>query len=231
MAEAEDVLQDAARHATIFAQKLWQRHRVQPTGPPTTQLLDVAERLDVLIGAIFGIHYPIRVAQVPARRTFLASLFKYQHLPLPIHAIPATDGFSLWLPAELEDHPELGMERFRVIGLQQAMRAHRGSATIFTDATADSLGLAPLNRDLYLLLEATAADAALLDQLPGLAPAIARTRQAALTRRPELTRLAPWCRWRMRWSKRTRTARFKSAASRAGRATWRPTPSGTQRAT
>lgn len=195
MAEAEDVLQDAARHATIFAQKLWQRHRSQPAGPPTTQLLDVAERLDVLIGAIFNIHYPIRVAQVPARRTFLASLFKYQHLPPPAHAIPATDGFSLWLPAELVDeHPEIALERFRVMGLQQAMRAHRGSATIFTSATAERPELTPLNRDLYLLLEATAADAALLEQLPGLAPAIARTRHAALTRRPELTRLAPWFR-------------------------------------
>ena len=33
MAEAEDVIADAARHATVYAQALWRRHRPAPPGP------------------------------------------------------------------------------------------------------------------------------------------------------------------------------------------------------
>lgn len=192
MAEAEDVLQDVARHATIFARSMWQRHRVSPVGLPLTYLVDMAERLDLLIRAVFGVHYPIRIAQVPARRTFLASLFKHRHLPIPTLAIPATDGASLWLPAQLPStQTDQAQENFRVMGLQQAMRAYRGSAQAITHFTPGHTALSPLEHDLYLLLEASAADAALVTQLPGLAATLTRSRQSALALRPDPASLAP----------------------------------------
>ena len=52
MAEAEDVLSDAARHATVFAQRLWRRYRPLPDAPPTALLADIAPRLDLLITAL-----------------------------------------------------------------------------------------------------------------------------------------------------------------------------------
>lgn len=191
MAEAEDVLQDAARHATIFAQGLWRKHRALPPGPPQTYLLDVAERLDLLIGAVFGVHYPIRTAQVAARRTFLASLYKRRHLPIPLLAIPATDGASLWLPGQLNaEKTDDALEIFKVMALQQAMRAHRRSAQVFNQAKPTTAAPAPLVRDLYLVLEANAADAALVGQLPGLNQTLIRFRQLALAQRPKLSTLA-----------------------------------------
>src|SRR5690606_34242157 len=50
MAEAEDVITDAARHATIYARDLWQRHRGKPDVPRPLGLADVVHRLDLLIG-------------------------------------------------------------------------------------------------------------------------------------------------------------------------------------
>jgi hypothetical protein len=130
-----------------------------PRQRPATSVLtlaDIAQRLDLLIVAVFGRSCPS--AYGPGSRT--------RHLPRenvpatapPPHvqgAIPATDGTCIWLPAEtgLTD-AALALERFRTVALQQAMRVYRGSA-----AGAGS-GATPLVRDLYLLIEAHAADAA-----------------------------------------------------------------------
>ena len=45
MAEAEELVSDAARHATIFTHRMWRRYRPLPEGPPTALLVDVAQRL------------------------------------------------------------------------------------------------------------------------------------------------------------------------------------------
>ena len=76
---------------------------------------------------------------------------------------------------------QLALERFRTVALQQAMRAHRGSA-----AGAGS-GATPLVRDLYLLIEAHAADAALAQLLPGMQGPLDDLRAAALSARPALS--------------------------------------------
>lgn len=196
MAEAEDVIADAARHATVFARDLWRRHR-PPTGAPAAHLLELAPRLDLLIEAVFGRSLPIRVAQVPAPPTLLSRLARSQgSLPIGQQPLPTTDGSNLWLPATLpasscragtvvEDAMRQAVERYRLLALMQAMRATRGSA----DAKPP-VGSA-LRQDLYLLLEAHAVDVALMHALPGLAPALAALRADALDQRPPLDRLAP----------------------------------------
>ncbi|MBC7955743.1 MAG: VWA domain-containing protein [Cytophagales bacterium] len=180
MAEAEDVITDAARHATVFAQNLWRRHRPAPRGPAPVRLADVAQRLDLLTAAVFGRSFALRVAQPPAPPTFLAQVFLRRRGPPVRQAVPATDGVSIWLPdafASSEPAP-VGVARFRTMALQQAMRAVRGSAAHQpTDGP-------PLLRDLYLLLEAHAADQALLQALPGMAAALATLRREALQHRP-----------------------------------------------
>ena len=183
MAEAEDVITDVARHATIHVQNLWRRHRAVKGAVDAMRLVDVAPRLDLLIAAVFGHSFPIRTAQLPAPPTVLMRLLQRQRLPPSRDALPATDGVGIWLPATLGPallDPAAASARFRLLALRQAMRALRGSAN------AQPADLQPLCRDLYLLIETRAADEDLLQRLPGLAESLADLQRDALERRPAL---------------------------------------------
>jgi len=181
MAEAEDVIVDVARHTTIYVRDLWLRHRTPPEVPYTFALIDVNARIDIFITSVFGKGYPIRVAQLPHRPTFLSTFFKKIQKPYLKETIPATNGQSIWLPPDSGFTDEkMAQEFYRVMALQQVMRAERG-APFFFDQVND-----PLLADIYLLLEAYAADKALNDLLPGMAGSINRLRQHALSKRPPL---------------------------------------------
>jgi nitric oxide reductase NorD protein len=182
MPEAEDVLTDAARHATIFARDLWRRHR-PAHAPAMLQLADVAQRLELLAVGVFGSSAPIRTAQPPAPPTLLHTWFRRKERPWQPQALPATDGRTIWLPRALPIDGAL--ERYRGLVLQQAMRIARGSA-MHVEAAA-----APLVRDIYLLLEAVSADAALVRMLPGMAATLNALRRHALAQRPALERFSP----------------------------------------
>lgn len=182
MAEAEDVLTDAARHATIFARDLWRRHRA-PHSPHMLQLTDVAQRLELLAVAVFGTSISLRTAQGPAPPTMLYALFHRRERPWQQQALPANDGRSIWLPGALPIDDAL--DRYRCLVLQQTMRIARGSA-MHVEAAAS-----PLVRDLYLLLEAASSDAALADMLPGMSAPLNALRRHALARRPALERFPP----------------------------------------
>ncbi|MFZ2828478.1 MAG: hypothetical protein WA007_22660, partial [Hydrogenophaga sp.] len=173
MAEAEDVITDVARHATVFTQALWRRHRARTPARPLTLLADVAPRLDLLIEAVFGTSYRLRTAQTPARPTLLAQTFQRHEFPRARAALPATDGQCIWLPSDtgLVD-PALALDRFRTLALVQATRASRGSAA------GPGPGASPLVRELYLLIEAVASDAALARLLPGVAKSLNHLRGA-----------------------------------------------------
>jgi nitric oxide reductase NorD protein len=114
--------------------------------------------------------------------TFLAKTFQRQDRPRVQSAIPATDGTSIWLPAEtgLRD-ADLALDRFRTVALQQAMRVFRGSAGCAGTAAT------PLERELYLLIEAHSADAALAKLLPGMRAPLDTLRAAALSARPAMS--------------------------------------------
>jgi nitric oxide reductase NorD protein len=186
MAEAEDVIVDAARHATSYAQALWRRHRPSEAGPATVRLADVAPRIELLLRSLFGTGYRIRIAQPPAPATFLARALVHRDLPRQTGAVPSTDGACVWLPADsgFKNFTE-GTERMRLLALQQAMRASRGSANLL-----DRLPT-PLLRDVYLVLEAQAADEDLARMLPGLLVPLNALRDAALRDRPDIERFAP----------------------------------------
>ncbi|WP_350616465.1 VWA domain-containing protein [Pseudomonas sp. HY7a-MNA-CIBAN-0227] len=181
MAEAEDVITDVARHATVYAQALWRRHLAPSDTAKIVTLGDVVQHLDLLIKAVFNTHYSLRVAQPPSPPTLLKKLLLRNEKPCGQSAIPATDGVSLWLPAHLgSGESPLTLERYRTLALQQAMRARRGSANALS--ALDN----PMQRSVYRLLEAWAADADLIRLLPGLAPSIRGLRQHALATRPPL---------------------------------------------
>lgn len=186
MAEAEEVITDVARHATIYARALWQRHRKRLPADAGVSLRDVAQRLDLLITAVFGKSYPIRVSQPPSPPTFLVKVFKRGQGPWVTNAIPATDGVEIWLPAHL---PEAGQpcapDWYRVAALQQAMRAHRQSAGFLENQSSD------LQKAIYLVMEAQAADSALLRLLPGMGETLRRFRAAIMHARPPLSAFPP----------------------------------------
>jgi nitric oxide reductase NorD protein len=183
MAEAEDVLTDAARHATVFAQDLWRRHRpVQEGRQPT--LADASRRLDLLVSAALGRTFAFRVAQPASPPTWLAR-WMGRALPHQPRAVPATDGASVWLPARFEQGlaDDEAMRLFRLHALRQAMRALRGAAE--AAAALPEAGA----RDVFLLLEARAADLELAQRLPGVAQQLEDLRRAALAARPALRTL------------------------------------------
>ena len=185
MAEAEDVITDVARHATAYTQALWRRHRPLPKGPETWGLEAVAVRLDLLVSAVFGQGWPIRAVQSPPPAGLLERLRRSPGAARINIALPATDGLRLWLPADLGMTDAVqAAECYRLMALQQAMRARRGSAVVWHQAQT------MLEQDLVLLLEADAADADLLRWLPGLAQPLQAWRDRALAGRPPLSQFA-----------------------------------------
>ena len=157
-----------------------------PASPAPLPLADVAQRLDLLIAAVIGRSFALRIAQPPASRSWVGRLLLRNQLPPVRDAFPATDGRSIWLPATFgfAESDATASARFRTMALQQAMRAERGSAA---NLPADA---PPLERELYLLLEARAAGDALKSLLPGMAAPLATLRREALQRRPKLNAFA-----------------------------------------
>src|SRR5690606_33334416 len=108
--------------------------------------------------------------------TLLKQTFGADRGPRATQPVPATDGTSIWLPAELDlDDDELAERVYRTMALTQAVRARRGAVCRSREPDA-------LAGDLYLLLEAYSADEALAALLPGIAPSIDLLRAAALER-------------------------------------------------
>ncbi len=204
MAEAEDVITDAARHATIFARGLWRRHRAAPNKRERAplSLADVAPRLDLLLTAVFGHSFAIRAAQPPAPPTVLARVLQRQRERAPYwrNPIAATDGRNLWLPPRLGGAASepAAIAHWRLLALRQAMRAvcidgvhgvPGVHATVDCDGTRRQTMLrtaSPLVRDLHLLFEAHAADQALLRLLPGLRAPLQELRTESRAQRPSL---------------------------------------------
>lgn len=185
MAEAEDVITDAARHATVFVQTLWRRHR-QRTAAPALALADVAARLALLGSAAFGREFVLRPAQPPAPRTWLDKLLRRNEAPPAAQALPATDGISIWLP---RGYPELAddgaaLARYRLQMLRLAMRAVRGGPARHPHGESAAV------QACFHILDARAADDELARLLPGMLPALRSLREEALAARPTLGTLA-----------------------------------------
>lgn len=166
MPEAEELLTDAARHATVAAQQLWRRWRGEPKGPPRWLLADCRARLELLLEAVLGTRVPVRVAQPAAPMSWLARLLRRgAAAPAPSLALPANDGSAVYLPPALDivqmESGEQNRHDFPVLALLQGVRLMRGSVRCHGECGT------PLVADLYLLAEAAATDRALRNLLPG----------------------------------------------------------------
>lgn len=176
MAEPEEIIIDAARHATIFVTRLWQRG---DRDRPDDTLLFYKHRLELLLTAVYGDNIRLRVAQPPAPQTMLARLFRRMpaHLIEP-YPLPAHDGMQIFLPLRLAPSDLTVLATFRVLALQQAGRAMRSP----TLPRIENI----LVRDLFYLSEAAAVDHVLASDFPGIAPDLTALRHAALQTRPRM---------------------------------------------
>ncbi len=178
MAEPEEIIIDAARHATVFVSRLWQRG--DPGQSDAHTLLPHRHRLELLVAAVYGVHIPLRVAQLPAPHSALAQLFRRtpSHMLDP-YALPAHDGRQIFLPMRLTSNHLATLATFRVLALQQAGRALRSTARPARPAMNNALV-----RDLFYLSEAATTDHVLIRDLPGIMPDLVAVRQAALAEHP-----------------------------------------------
>ena len=149
------------------------------------ELEDVRRRLEILLAAVYGRSIPIVASESTAAPRWHRRLL-HRLRPPPPHLRPAaapaaSDGERIHLPRALglgEGGVDAALARYHLLAFEQAERLLRGTST---HAPAD-----PLARDLYLLAESAAVDQAIPATLPGLAPALAEERAAALRSRPPL---------------------------------------------
>src|SRR5688500_683831 len=144
MAEAEDVIVDAARHATSYAMDLWRRNRAEEGGPAGLALVDVRQRLELLVEAALGSAVTIRAAAAPPPRTVPSRFFQRGRRERPRFALPATDGCSIFLPARIDG--TVALEQYRIGALHQALRLRRGTAALFPWDASHGAGPVPRER-------------------------------------------------------------------------------------
>lgn len=195
MAEAEDVITDAARHATVFAQSLWRRYRPVDAGTQI-DLPALMRRIDLFITAAFEQNFPLRIAQPPAPIPLIRKLLRKVTLPVASAAIPATDSVSIWLPAPSSATADTSLDQLRLMAMQQAQRAQRGSARLLDQAST------PIERAVFEVLEAIAADLDLIERFAGMAARLDSWRVQALANRPPLNTFPPTRRPLENWLRR-----------------------------
>lgn len=186
MAEAEDVILDAAERTVRAVREAWRRGDAAAPAPGTA-LADVRRRLTLFVRAALGREWPLVAVDPPPAPTWLRRVLG---APPPWRsatalAAPSTDGAQLFLPRRVDTgrglEADLGL--LRVMALGQAARLARGLGP------GPRPGETPLVRDLRWLSEAAALDAWLAAELPGLAPELAFARRFALERRPPVRAL------------------------------------------
>lgn len=172
MPEPEELLIDAARHATVAVRDVWRRQRGARETAPRTLLADVRGRLEMLVEAVLGRAWPIRAAQLPAPMPLARRLWsRWPAAPAAAEILPGNDGTAIYLPPSLlladsaananaNNAACAQPDAYSLYALLQALRCERGSAAF------GQLGT-PLERDLFLVAETAAADVRLRVLLPG----------------------------------------------------------------
>jgi nitric oxide reductase NorD protein len=175
MAEAEDVIVDAARHVATRVLSLWQRHAADDAGPTTAATLAGLEpRLALLIEAWTGERIAIHAASPPAPATLLQRLLGRDDRPRPRCGVPGTDGTAVFLPARIEDtDAQAALDFYRVTALHQAGRCLRGTAAHYPHDAPAAV------QDRFLISEFLAIDRWMVRTMPGFRRALAAVRAAS----------------------------------------------------
>ena len=173
------VVAPAASVATVIRARLTRRRA------GVVRLDDVRRRLELLITAVYDRPIPITTADAPKRKSWptMAEMFAPAHLRAQ-RPLPMTDGERIQLPREIvAADTESALAEYRLMAIEQAERIARRTAALVP------AGRQGLERDLYLLRESVAVDAAIARTVPGLRATLVSTRVRELSVRPSLTRL------------------------------------------
>lgn len=184
MAEAEEVLIDAAERTTAAMRALWARRREDAPRAAGPELAPLRASLQLLVRACFGVELAIVATDPRPPPGRLARTLG--DLP-PWHARPEapafTDGARLFLPRRLsvDGGEPAARARWRVTALGLAGRLARGALAWCPSE--------PRARDVYWAADGALGDHRLAAELPGLAGELAGVRAAALAARPPLAAL------------------------------------------
>src|SRR5689334_4551468 len=169
----------ARRLAARFAERLplpalpWQR------SAPKVELDNVRRRLEILLAAMYGRHIPI--APPETRRESWWTRTRRTFSPFTTADTLATsDGEMLQLPASVDasSGDAAALARYRLLAIEQGERVMRGTALVAAQTTDR------LERDLFLLRESAAIDAAIARSVRNVGPTLTAARAHALERRP-----------------------------------------------
>jgi len=151
----------------------------------SVELEGVRRRLELLLAAMYGRHIPIAPPEVKRPGWVKRTLRAMSPFTQP-ETIPASDGESLQLPPSIDasSGDATAIARYRLLAIEQGERVMRGTAAVAARA-ADQL-----ERDLFLISESAAIDAAIARSVRNVGPALRAARRAALDRRPLVESLA-----------------------------------------
>jgi nitric oxide reductase NorD protein len=152
---------------------------------PKVELDGVRRRLELLLTAMYGRHIPIAPPEARRHSWWTRTVRAVSPFAAP-RSLPASDGESLRLPPTVDasSGTDAAIARYRLLAIEQGERVVRGTVAIAAQATDH------LERDLFLLRESAAIDAAIARSVRNVAPVLAAARAEALERRPMMESLA-----------------------------------------
>ncbi|MFL5616412.1 MAG: nitric oxide reductase activation protein NorD [Gemmatimonadaceae bacterium] len=152
---------------------------------PKVELEAVRRRLELLLTALYGRHIPIAPPESHHDSWWRRAVRSMSPYAEP-QTVPASDGESLRLPPSIDATLGNGvaLARYRLLAIEQGERVVRGTAALAARTTDQ------LERDLFLVRESAAIDAAIARTVRNVAPTLAAARAVALSRRPLMESLA-----------------------------------------
>lgn len=153
--------------------------------PQPVELTAVRRRLELLLTAMYGRHIPIAPPTTRRDGWWARTWRSVSPFQTP-EVVPASDGEALRLPPEMDAAlgDDVAIARYRLLAIEQAERVLRGTAVVAAEAADD------LERDLFLVRESAAVDAAIARSIRNMGPTLAAARADALERRPVLEAFA-----------------------------------------
>jgi hypothetical protein len=124
VADREESVARASQVASAASRAVWAKHQGKAAGPALAQF---RRRLELFVAALFPGAPPIVEAEQPERAPLLARLTGRVDPGRPTAAAASTDGARLQLPPVVRADPEPAAARYRLLALEQAARAHRGT--------------------------------------------------------------------------------------------------------
>jgi len=158
---------------------------VRPRGRARLPLARVHRRLELLLAALYGRAITIEMPERPRGNVGERLVRRVKEALRRAPQLAESTSGAIALPEMLDavDGEAEALTNYRLLAVEQAERLTRGTPDVAR------LTATTLERDLFLIAESAAADAAIASRVPGLRVTLAASRADALARRPRSERL------------------------------------------